>query len=111
MTTYRNEFAFGKITRRAPSNERAVLRAYTGRDMSESDAKVLWQKIIDHKWCVSERLSRDVGFRVAAIDYVENFYEPFELTRSARPLWVYAKAFVKRVARIYLQAKGNAMPI
>jgi SpoVK/Ycf46/Vps4 family AAA+-type ATPase len=32
----------------------------------------LWEKILKHKWLLSEKLSRDVGFRTACIDFLEN---------------------------------------
>jgi SpoVK/Ycf46/Vps4 family AAA+-type ATPase len=32
----------------------------------------LWEKIQQHKWLLSERLSRDVGARTACIDFLEN---------------------------------------
>ncbi len=32
----------------------------------------LWTKIQQHKWLLSERLCRDVGFRTACIDFLEN---------------------------------------
>jgi hypothetical protein len=36
------------------------------------EARALWPRILEHKWFLSERLGRDVGLRVAAIDYLEN---------------------------------------
>ncbi len=35
----------------------------------------LWRKIMDHKWILSEKLSREVGFRAACIDFLDT-YEP-----------------------------------
>ena len=32
----------------------------------------LWGKILQHKWLLSEKLGRDVGFRTACIDFLEN---------------------------------------
>jgi hypothetical protein len=32
--------------------------------------------VLEHKWFVSERLGRDVGLRVAALDYFENVRLP-----------------------------------
>ena len=43
--------------------------------MSEKEAGKVWTKVQDHKWYVSERLGRDVGFRVAAVDFIENVYQ------------------------------------
>ena len=113
MVMYRDDLAIDKVLRSSPGLERTILRIYTGREISEPDAKVLWQRILDHKWYVSEQLSRDVGFRVAAIDYVEHFYEPFQLTRSGS-LSGYAEVLMKRAGillRKYLEAKGNTIPI
>ena len=32
----------------------------------------LWSKILQHKWLLSEKVGRDVGFRTACIDFLEN---------------------------------------
>jgi transitional endoplasmic reticulum ATPase len=32
----------------------------------------IWAKILQHKWLMSEKLSRDVGLRTACIDFLEN---------------------------------------
>jgi transitional endoplasmic reticulum ATPase len=32
----------------------------------------LWGKILQHKWLLSEKVGRDVGFRTACIDFLEN---------------------------------------
>jgi SpoVK/Ycf46/Vps4 family AAA+-type ATPase len=32
----------------------------------------LWDKILQHKWLMSEKLGRDVGLRTACIDFLEN---------------------------------------
>jgi transitional endoplasmic reticulum ATPase len=32
----------------------------------------LWAKILQHKWLLSEKVGRDVGFRTACIDFLEN---------------------------------------
>ena len=36
-------------------------------------AKELWDKILQHKWVLSEKLGRDVGTKVACVDFMENF--------------------------------------
>lgn len=65
------------------SDERALIRALAGIDLAPSDAARVWPRIQDHKWYLSERLGRDVGPRVAALDYLENI-EP--LRRRVRGL-------------------------
>lgn len=38
-------------------------------------SKNFWNKIQDHKWYLSERLGRDVGMFVAALDYFLNIHK------------------------------------
>ena len=52
--------------------ERHIIRTLTGFALTPAEAKSVWPCIIEHKWFLSERLGRDVGLRVAAIDYFEN---------------------------------------
>ena len=39
---------------------------------SEEEAKKHWAEIVKHKWVMSEKLKRNVGVRVAALDYFKN---------------------------------------
>jgi len=52
--------------------EQQALKQLTGITVTAAEARTAWPRILDHKWYVSERLGRDVGLRVAAIDYFEN---------------------------------------
>ena len=58
------------------SAAQALIEAFTGRVIAKADALNLLKRLPDHKWYLSERLGRDVGPKVAAVDLVENFYEP-----------------------------------
>ena len=40
-------------------------------------------RVLDHKWYMSERMGRDVGIRVAAVDYFDNV-NPESLERKVR---------------------------
>ena len=45
----------------------------------EPDAAAdLWPRILLHKWLMSEKLGRDVGLRVACIDFLENIEQANE---------------------------------
>jgi transitional endoplasmic reticulum ATPase len=44
----------------------------TGEKYTQDVAADLWRKILDHKWLLSEKLGRDVGLRIACMDYLEN---------------------------------------
>src|SRR5271157_3413724 len=50
----------------------AKIMEASGTKLDPETAAELWPKILQHKWLLSEKLSRDVGLRVAAIDFLEN---------------------------------------
>jgi hypothetical protein len=60
---------------------RALRRALAGVRVSARAAQAAWPRILEHKWYVSERLGRDVGLHVAAIDYFENVAPPMRMSR------------------------------
>jgi len=43
-----------------------------GHKLDPPIAHDLWEKILQHKWVLSEKLGRDVGLKVSCVDYVEN---------------------------------------
>jgi Domain of unknown function (DUF4032) len=63
------------VTRYLNGRSRA-LRKLTGVKLSEAEASAIWPRVLEHKWYVGERLGRDVGLRVAAVDYFENVERP-----------------------------------
>jgi transitional endoplasmic reticulum ATPase len=44
----------------------------TGQKFEPEIAGDLWPKILQHKWLLSEKLGRDVGTKVACLDFMEN---------------------------------------
>jgi transitional endoplasmic reticulum ATPase len=44
----------------------------SGAKFEPEVAADLWPKILQHKWLLSEKLGRDVGFRIACLDFLEN---------------------------------------
>lgn len=66
------EFVIDRLRRPAAGVERRTIRVLTGLRVSEAAARAVWPRILDHKWYMSERMGRDVGIRVAAIDYLEH---------------------------------------
>ncbi len=112
MFPFRLDFAFEKLEQTGPKLEHNLLRIYTGYDLPESEAKRLFDKISDHKWFVSERLRRDVGFHVAAIDYVEHFYEPYARAETEGKIIKLLKNVSSRTAmaaRRYFETKGQTL--
>jgi hypothetical protein len=54
--------------------EAKLLKTLTGRRFPVRQSREVLTRVQEHKWYLSERLGRDVGLRVAAIDYIENFH-------------------------------------
>lgn len=80
-----SEHASGGVPAERPQSRRRELRKLAGVKLSESEARSLWPRLLEHKWYLGERLGRDVGLRVAVVDYFENIEEPRApaATRSA----------------------------
>ena len=53
---------------------RRSLRRLAGVELSAAEARAAWPCLLEHKWYMGERLGRDVGLRVAAVDYFENIH-------------------------------------
>ena len=69
-------FEFENTTQPQLRDVRRALCALAGVKLSDAETRRVWPRIQNHKWYVSERLGRDVGLRVAAVDYFENIHEP-----------------------------------
>jgi SpoVK/Ycf46/Vps4 family AAA+-type ATPase len=50
----------------------------SGTKFEAEAASDLWPRILLHKWLMSEKLGRDVGLRVACIDFLENIEQADE---------------------------------
>jgi transitional endoplasmic reticulum ATPase len=63
-----------EATTDAPGLEECVAQIFasTGQKFEPETAAMLWLKIVQHKWVLSEKLGRDVGIKVACLDFVEN---------------------------------------
>lgn len=57
-----------------PGPEECCARIFEmcGHKLDPPVAHELWEKILEHKWVLSEKLGRDVGLKVSCVDYVEN---------------------------------------
>jgi uncharacterized protein DUF4032 len=70
---FKLDYVIDKLANHAES-ERQAIKRLTGMKLPASEARAAWARILEHKWYISERLGRDAGVRVAAIDYFENIY-------------------------------------
>ena len=68
----RLEYVIDRVRRDETESERRELRQLAGMKVSGDEARDLWPRLLDHKWYMSERMGRDVGLRVAAIDFFEH---------------------------------------
>ncbi|MEA2082543.1 MAG: GGDEF domain-containing protein [Elusimicrobiota bacterium] len=55
-----------------------IIHYLTGLCTEEKEARTLWSAILEHKYLMSEKLSRNVGFRVASLDYFLNIDKRLE---------------------------------
>ena len=76
-------------------SDQRLLRELTGVYVAADEARDLWPRLLDHKWFMSERMGRDVGFRVAAID----FFEHVEPRPNAAPLSSLVLGRARRVGK------------
>lgn len=49
-----------------------LLQALTRQRFSAEEAKKLWDEIIVHKYYMSEKMGRNVGIKIAVLDYMDN---------------------------------------
>ena len=62
------------VAQQIPSPEENTNQIFelSGAKFEPDIAADLWPKIMKHKWLLSEKLGRDVGLRIACIDFLEN---------------------------------------
>lgn len=75
MIFYTLDYVIEKTLKQNLSAGQTFLKKVTGKKFSKEEADYLWTRINDHKWYISEKLQRNVGLNVAAIDFFENIYQ------------------------------------
>jgi len=85
MIPFRLDYVIEKTDGEGACEEQKVLKELAGVRLKPSEARAEWPRVLEHKWLVSERLGRDVGLRVAALDYFENVRLPRHTRTSYRP--------------------------
>jgi SpoVK/Ycf46/Vps4 family AAA+-type ATPase len=58
--------------RPSPEDCSTLIFEYSGHKIEPETAEHLWSKILQHKWALSEKVGRDVGVKVACVDFIEN---------------------------------------
>ncbi len=85
MIPFRLDYVVEKATAEGACEEQTALKELAGVKLQPAEARAEWPRVLEHKWLVSERLGRDVGLRVAALDYFENVRLPRHTRTSHRP--------------------------
>ena len=76
MIPFRLDYVIEKANEEGACEEQEVLKELAGVKLRPAEARAEWPRMLEHKWFMSERLGRDVGLRVAALDYFENVRLP-----------------------------------
>ena len=76
MIPFRLDYVIEKTIGEVACEEQKVLKELAGVRLRPAEARAEWPRMLEHKWFMSERLGRDVGLRVAALDYFENVRLP-----------------------------------
>ncbi len=110
MVYYQLDYVVEEIKKNEPNREQKLLKTLVGQDFTKEEAAFVWEKVNDHKWCIGERLKRDVGLRVAAVDYVENFYDAgIFRSKKNKPKGFFDSLFkpVSALTRTYFVSKSK----
>ena len=97
MIPFRLDYAIERTLREQPCEEQRLLKELAGVRLTPAEARAEWPRVLEHKWLVSERLGRDAGLRVAAIDYFENVRLPRHTRTTHRP----RAAWPRRAAQVH----------
>jgi Domain of unknown function (DUF4032) len=74
MIPFQLDYVIEQTLREGANEEQRLLRELAGVRLGPAEAASEWGRVLEHKWFVSERLGRDIGLRVAAVDYFENIH-------------------------------------
>ena len=97
MIPFRLDYVIERIDVEGSCEEQQVLKELAGVRLQPAEARAEWPRVLEHKWFISERLGRDVGLRVAALDYFANVRLPRHKRTSYRP----AASRLRRLAQAH----------
>jgi len=86
MIPFKLDYVIDRALGESACEEQKVIRELAGVRLNSAEARAEWPRVLEHKWFVSERLGRDVGLRVAALDYFENVRLPRHTRTSHKPI-------------------------
>ena len=84
---FKLDYIIERVTQPQLTDAQRALNYLGGLNLSAKEARELLPHITEHKWYISERLGRDVGWRVAVIDYLDNLWPGHRAPRMSRD-WI-----------------------
>jgi len=82
----------------------------SGMKFQPDIAADLWDKILQHKWLMSEKLGRDVGLRTACIDFLENMDQALREYIDYRRKDILAEMAAQRISREIWDTISDSQP-
>ncbi len=82
----------------------------TGAKFEPDIAADLWSKILKHKWFLSEKVGRDVGYRVASIDFIENMEQAVDEYMSYQRMDILDQMGAQRIGREVWDTISDSQP-
>lgn len=76
MIPFRLDYVIERTLAAPRGEEQRLIRELAGVRLTTAEARAEWPRVLEHKWFISERLGRDTGLRVAALDYFKNVRLP-----------------------------------
>jgi hypothetical protein len=95
MIPFKLDYVIERTLAAPPCEEQRLIKELAGLRLTPAEARAEWPRVLEHKWFISERLSRDTGLRVAALDYFENV----RLPRASRKGYKHITNGLRRAAR------------
>ena len=95
MIPFKLDYVIDRTLAGGACEEQKVIKELAGVRLNPADARAEWPRVLEHKWFVSERMGRDIGLRVAAIDYFENV----RLPRHTRTSHAATASLLRRVTQ------------
>jgi len=95
-----------------PEMEECATRIFDlcGHRFEPEIAEELWTKILQHKWVLSEKLARDVGMKVACVDFVENIHLVHQAPQDAEEVKLLKELGAKITDRAVWDTISDSQP-
>nr|HDM99574.1 AAA family ATPase [Deltaproteobacteria bacterium] len=94
----------------SPQDYVALICEFSGQKVEPKVAAELWPKIMQHKWVLSEKLGRDVGTKVACLDFMENIEPMHQELHDAQRIQLLKALGAQRIDRSIWDTISETQP-